>query len=102
MKIRFYKTPEIMSTTVDVLDIPLRAMNGLKRNGMFTLGNILERVSCTSDLTSLRSIGKESAVNIITAMADYCIGQMSDEEYEKYIIEMKEINSDGHIADKAV
>jgi DNA-directed RNA polymerase alpha subunit len=75
------------------LKMSMRTTQALLRNKMQTIGDI---VGYTKEhkITSLKTFGKISAIELFESILDYCWNHMSQTEKERFFIDVVERNSE--------
>ena len=68
-----------MDTDISQLNLSVRAYNGLKRNGVSAIRDLVKIIE-TGELTSIRNLGRISISQIKTALMDYCYNQLDNNE----------------------
>lgn len=93
-KFRFpiYMTDNLSSTTIDSLELSARSYNCLKRAGINTIGNLCERVQCSSDLKNIRNCGKTSVAEIMDSLFSYQYSVLVVEKRGEFLAKVIEMN----------
>lgn len=68
-----------MDTDISQLNLSVRAYNGLKRNGVSTIRDLVKIIE-TGELNYARNLGRISISQIKTTLTDYCYNQLDDKE----------------------
>ena len=66
-----YMTREMESMDIGILDLSVRSYNCLKRANIMTIGDLCERIHCSTDLKQLRNCGLTSVAEIMDHLFDY-------------------------------
>ena len=66
-----------MDTDISQLNLSVRAYNGLKRNGVSTIRDLVKIIE-TGELNYVRNLGRISVSQIETTLMDYCYNQLDD------------------------
>lgn len=88
-----YMNDGFMSTDIDVLDLSVRASNGLKKAGFFTVGAMVEKISGRDDLLKLRNMGKKSVSEVMEKLFCYQFSLLNDDMKKKFVTRVVELNS---------
>ncbi len=66
-KFRFplWLNDKMRNTELEVLELSMRANNCLHRGGIYTIGDLVDRVGCEEDLKRLRNCGTKSVKEIM-------------------------------------
>ncbi len=70
---------ETIATDLSELSLSVRAYNGLRRSGIFTLGDLVETLQQNA-LPCIRNLGRKSISEIKTKMLNYCYQQLLNDE----------------------
>ena len=81
-----------LSVDITELNLSVRSYNGLKRAGIFTLGDLFKALR-ENTLTSVRNLGKKSISEIKTKFLDFCYTQLSDKKKTEFLQKLIEMNS---------
>ena len=81
--------------SVDYLDLGVRAENALKRNKIFTFGQLL-----TADLHKIRGCGNNTIREIRTKFLSFFYGKMSDLQRIKFWKDTYALTAEAHKAPK--
>lgn len=95
-KIRFpmYITTDMMLLDVEELELSVRAYNSLKRAGLFTVGQLVEKISGSEDLARIRNCGKTSVSEIMMKLITYQYGELGPERKKQYLQRLVELNKE--------
>lgn len=74
------------------LKMSMRTTQALLRNKMQTIGDIVNYTK-ERKITSLKTFGKISAIELFSSILDYCWDNMSQEERDAFLIDTVERNS---------
>ena len=91
-------TKEQMKQEIDVLDLNTRAYNCLRRNGLNTVGDVVNGVetrdgeSSKRQLLRLRNLGKNTAEDILIHMFYYQFMVLPDDRKKPYMEKIAAIN----------
>lgn len=66
-----YATKQLLETSIEALELDVRAYNCLKRFGIHTIGDLVSNIRSNSDLKKIRNCGNNSAANIMDALFTY-------------------------------
>lgn len=76
---------------VDTLDLSVRAINSLKRCGIFTLGEAANAVM-NGELPQIRNLGKKTENEIKTRILEFAYEQLSSQEKKQFFFDLIEKN----------
>ena len=76
---------------IDTLDLSVRAINSLKRSGIFTLGGVIDAVS-NGELSRIRNLGKKTENEIKTKILLFAYEQLSFSEKTIFFYDLMEKN----------
>ena len=79
-------------TEIDVMDFSVRANNALKREGLFTLGEIVDLIM-GEGLMRIRNLGKKTENEIKTRLLAFGYAQLSDAEKRRFFYDLLEKNT---------
>ena len=79
-------------TEIDVMDFSVRANNALKREGLFTLGEIVDLIM-GEGLMRIRNLGKKTENEIKTRLLVFGYAQLSDAEKRRFFYDLLEKNT---------
>ncbi len=82
------KTYEI---SIDSLDFSARAMNAMKRSGIFTLGEVIDAVA-SGALLQIRNLGKKTENEIKTKIMAFSYEQLTLAEKQQFFLTVIEKN----------
>lgn len=80
-----------LSVDITELNLSVRSYNGLRRSGIFTLGDLFGALQ-ENTLSSVRNLGKKSISEIKTKFLDFCYNQLSDKKKTEFLQKMIEMN----------
>lgn len=80
------------NTEIDVMDFSVRANNALKREGLFTLGEIVDLIM-GEGLMRIRNLGKKTENEIKTRLLAFGYAQLSDPEKRRFFYDLLEKNT---------
>ncbi len=69
---------------LEALDLSVRSLNGLKRGGAVTVGDVMDLIGGGS-LAYVRNLGKKSIMEIKGALLAYAYEQMTEKEKENFL-----------------
>ena len=92
-KFRLYLTDKLSSTDIDELQLSVRSTNCLKRNKIYTIGQLCESISSSAVLYHLRNCGKTSVAEIMDNLFAYQYAILSPERREEYLKTIIEMNA---------
>lgn len=88
----FPDTEKVRSESIDTLSLDVRCQNGLKRNGVLTIGGILDSID-NGSLSKFRSLGRKSVNKIMYELCAYRYRQLSGKEQDNYLMEIVRMNT---------
>ena len=93
-RLRFpvYLGKSLTEAPLEDLELSVRAYSGLKRAGMQTGGDVVERINGRTDLLKIRNLGMRSADEIMEAIMVYQYSLLSDERKVRYLKRVAELN----------
>lgn len=96
MRRRLFRFPVYYNTAcetdIEVLDLKVRAYNCLKRAGIETVEQLIERIDSSSDLLQIKNLGRNSAVEIMEKLFWYNYERLSCEKCERFLEEVRRLN----------
>ncbi len=78
-------------TEIDNIDFSVRAMNALKRAGLFTVGDIIDCIS-REELSRIRNLGKKTVNEIQTRILSYGYERLTENEKKRFFYEVVDNN----------
>ena len=93
-RLRFpvYLGKALTEAPLEDLELSVRSYNCLKRAGMQTVGDIVERINGRTDLLKIRNLGMRSADEIMEAIMEYQYFLLPDERKVRYLKRVAELN----------
>ena len=93
-RLRFpvYLGKSLTEAPLEDLELSVRSYNCLKRAGMQTVGDVVERINGRTDLLKIRNLGMRSADEIMEAIMVYQYSLLSDERKVRYLKRVAELN----------
>ncbi len=70
--------------SIDVLDLSVRANNGLRRSGVNKVGDIIDIIMSDVGLSHIRNLGKKSVSEIKTSILIYGYDELNDREKRNF------------------
>lgn len=92
LKFPFYISSEMMDTDIFDLDLSTRPYNSLKREKVFTIGNLVESIEVQEDLMKIRNMGKNSASEIMQKLLVYQFNRLKPERKKVFVKRIVELN----------
>jgi len=74
-------------TEVDNIEFSVRAMNALKRAGLFTIGDIIDCIT-REELSHIRNLGKKTVNEIQTRILSYGYERLTENEKKRFFYEV--------------
>ena len=78
-------------TEVDNIEFSVRAMNALKRAGLFTIGDIIDCIT-REELSRIRNLGKKTVNEIQTRILSYGYERLTENEKKRFFYEVVDHN----------
>ena len=93
-RLRFpvYLGKSLTEAPLEDLELSVRSYNCLKRAGMQTVGDVVERINGRTDLLKIRNLGMRSADEIMQAIMEYQYSILSDGRKARYLKRVAELN----------
>ena len=87
-----YLGEKLLTAPLEDLELSVRSYNCLKRAGMQTVGDVVEKFQRRTDLMKIRNLGMRSANEIMQAIMEYQYALLSDEGKVRYLKRVAELN----------
>ena len=87
-----YINDDIYNTSIDVLELSVRANNCLENAGYTTVGKLVEKINKREDLKKLRNCGEKTVDEIMEQLFCYQYSQLKEEKKVKYIRRILALN----------
>ena len=87
-----YLGKALAEAPLEDLELSVRSYNCLKRAGMQTVGDVVERINGRTDLLKIRNLGMRSADEIMQAIMEYQYSILSDGRKARYLKRVAELN----------
>ena len=78
-------------TEIDFLDFSVRAMNSLKRAGLFTVGEVVDSI-VSDELPKIRNLGKKTDNEIRTRILTFGYDKLTENEKKAFLYDLLERN----------
>lgn len=93
-RLRFpvYLGPAFTEALIEELNLSVRSYNCLKRAGICTVGDLVERIDNRTDLLKIRNLGTRSADEIMEAIMDFQYSLLSYDDKARYLKRVAEMN----------
>lgn len=88
-----YMTDTMKETDIDILQLSVRSNNCLRRNGIYTIGSLCERIHGGLELKSLKHCGKTSVAEIMDNLFAYQFSILRPEKREDFVKKIIELNT---------
>ena len=92
LKFPIYVSDKLYNTDLDVLDLTTRGMNGLKRNKIGTVGELVDFVDSPDKLMKIRGMGKKTADEILHRLYLYQYSILPEDRKGDYLYKVMELN----------
>ena len=89
---RLHLTHEMTETSIDALDLTVRAYHSLKRAGYNTIGDVANAIAAGQELKNIRNCGTKSAREIMESLFLYQYHALKPERQEAYLDEVTILN----------
>ena len=87
-----YMSNAFMNTTLEEMELSVRAYHCLQRAGYKTIGDLVSKIEGKADLLKIRSMGKLSANEVMVSLCCFQFSMLSDERKEKFVKRVLELN----------
>ena len=87
-----YMTDRLAATDIDALDLGVRSSNCLKRTGIYTIGDLCERIHTSTELKLIRNCGSTSVSEIMDHLFAYQYMLLSEDRKARYLAKVIEMN----------
>ena len=91
-KFPVYINENLYNTSIDVLELSVRASNCLQKAGYTTVGKLVEKINKGEDLKKFRNCGAKTVDEIMEQLFCYQYSQLKEEKKTKYIRRLLELN----------
>lgn len=91
-KFKIHMTQAMSNTSIEALELSVRAYNSLKRAGYNTIGDLAEAIASGSDLKNIRNCGKTSVRDIMEHLFLYQYNSLPINKQEEYLKEVVLMN----------
>lgn len=81
----FYCKPSMMDMPIEALELKVRASNGLKRAGFWTVGQLVEGLANGADLKRVRGLGAQTYAEIMEQIFLLNLLNMPEQKRADYI-----------------
>lgn len=92
LKISIPLTRTFCDKSIDELDLSVRSLNGLKRNGAMTIRELTDVIMSDSGLSNVRNLGKKSISEIKTKLLNLAYKDLNDKERLEFWHKFLELN----------
>lgn len=87
-----YMGEKLMNAPLEDLDLSPRSSNALRRFGIKTIGELVDRVESPEDLKPVRNLGEKCAREIFNRLYEYQLSVLNDNKREVYLSRVAELN----------
>lgn len=94
IKISIPLTRVFCDKSVDELDLTVRSLNGLKRCGAMTVGELTDIIMSDGGISKVRNLGKKSISEIKTKLLNLAYNDLNDKERLEFWHKFIELNAD--------
>ena len=88
-----YMSEAFMNTTLEDMELSVRAYHCLQRAGYKTIGDLVSKIEGKADLLKIRSMGKLSANEVMVRLCCYQFSLLNEEKKRNYIRRILELNA---------
>ena len=78
-------------TEIDAIEFSVRALNALKRAGLFTIGDVIDSIA-EEKLSQIRNLGKKTVNEIRTQILTFGYDKLNEREKANFFYEILENN----------
>jgi hypothetical protein len=93
LKINIPLTKRFCDRKIEEIDLSVRSLNGLKREGIFTLRQLSDVVMNGDSLSKVKNLGKKSIKEIKTKLLVLAYEDLNDKERIEFWCKFLELNS---------
>ena len=94
IRISIPMTSSFCNKSVDELDLTVRSLNGLKRCGAMTVGELTDIIMSDSGISKVKNLGKKSISEIKTKLLNLAYNDLNDKERLEFWHKFIELNAD--------
>lgn len=95
MKFKLYVTKVMRETPIVSLNLGTRVDNALKRNKIFTVGDLLDKYKTMEQFSRIKGIGEKSIDELMVALLNLQCSLLDDKGKEEYVKMLHELNAEG-------
>lgn len=88
-----YMSEAFMNTSLEDLDLSVRAYHCLQRVGYKTIGDLVSKIEGKADLLKIRNMGKLSANEVMMSLCCFQYLLLNEEKKQKYVKRIMELNA---------
>lgn len=92
IKYPVYITKTLNETDLEVLDLSVRANNGLRRAGYMSVGELMDSIDGIADLKRIRGMGEKTAQEIMYKLYLYQYEVLKPERQTKFLFDVAKMN----------
>ena len=92
LNVRIGYTADACTMPIDSVDFSARAINGLKRAGIFTVGDIIDSIS-EQTLAGVKNLGQKTISEIKTKVLDLGYNDLTEREKKEFLLDVLERNT---------
>lgn len=78
-------------TSIDSIDFSARAVNAMKRSGIFTVGDVIDRIA-NGELPRIRNLGKKTENEIKTRIMVFGYERLTENERKRFFYDVVDKN----------
>lgn len=91
VKVAIAFTKSSCETEIDFLDFSVRAVNSLKRAGLFTVGEVVDCI-INEEISKIRNLGKKTENEIRTRILSFGYDRLSERGKKAFLLDLVERN----------
>lgn len=88
-----YMNEKFMNTSLEDMELSVRAYHCLQRAGYKTIGDVVSRIEGRADLLKIRNMGKLSANEVMMGLCCFQYSMLNEERKEKFVKRVLELNT---------
>lgn len=92
LKFPVYYRADFIDSDLGELELSVRAYNGLRRAGFFTVRDLVDGIESQDDLSRIRNLGAKSVQEVMNKLFIYHYMTMKTEKQHAYLERLVELN----------
>lgn len=89
----------LCSKCIDELELSVRSLNGLKRCGVMTVGELTDIIMSEGGISKVRNLGKKSISEIKSQLLQFAYQELREKEQLQFWQKFIELNADDILAE---